>query len=82
MTDTTTVNQETGEVLNVKSPVIDYKVSHKLEYKSETGEEGTIQAADSYLDCIDGKWVIRPVEDGQYTIEDYTQKKRRKNGKV
>lgn len=68
-----TVDSKTGEYLEVKNPTISFKVNHKLEYKSEAGEEGTIQRADSFLDCIDGKWVIRPVEDGQMTITDYVQ---------
>jgi hypothetical protein len=78
LTDTETVDSRTGEKLHVKNPTIGYKVNHKLEYKNESGEEGTIQAADSYLDCIDGKWVIRPVENGQMTIEDYAKSNKRK----
>ena len=73
LTDIKTVDTRTGESLHVKNPVIGYKVNHKLEYKSEAGEEGTIQSADSYLAFEDGQWKIRKVEDGQMTIADYVQ---------
>lgn len=76
LTDTETMDVKTGEKLHVKNPTIGYKVNYKLEYKSESGEEGTIQQADSFLDCVDGKWIIRPVEDGQMTISDYVQQKK------
>ena len=73
LTDIKTMDIRTGESLEVKNPTIGYKINHKLSYKSESGEEGTIQKADSYLAYDDGKWVIRPVEDGQMTIADYVQ---------
>ena len=78
LTDTETVDSRTGERIHAKNPTIGYKVQHKLEYKSESGEEGTIQSADSYLDCVDGQWMIRPIEDGQLTIEDYVKDKNQK----
>jgi len=81
LTDTETVDSRTGERLHVKNPTIGYKVNHKLEYKSESGEEGTIQQADSFLDCVDGQWLIRPVEDGQMTISDYVENKKSKSKK-
>ena len=78
LTDMETVDSRTGERIHAKNPTIGYKVQHKLEYKSESGEEGTIQSADSYLDCVDGQWMIRPIEDGQLTIEDYVKDKNQK----
>lgn len=78
LTDTETVDTRTGEMMHVKNPTISYKVNHKLEYKSESGEEGTIQRADSYLDYVDGQWKIRPIEDGQMTLDDYVKQGGRK----
>ena len=67
-----TTDLKTGEILNVKNPEIKYKINHKLEYKSnEDKEEGVIQQADSFLACVNGEWVIKPIEDGQMTINEY-----------
>ena len=69
-----TTDARTGEVMNLKNPKISYKVTHKLEYKSEDSEGGEIQQADSYLYCDNkGQWTIRRIEDGQMTIADYVQ---------
>lgn len=68
-----TVDSRSGETMTVKNPEIKYKVTHKLEYKNSESEEGTIQRTDSYLACEGGQWVIRPVEDGQMTIQSYVQ---------
>ena len=65
-----TMDSRTGEIVNVKNPEIKYSVKHKLEYKNSESEEGTIQRTDSYLVCDGGKWIVRPVEDGQMTIYD------------
>ena len=73
-----TTDVRTGEILNVKNPQIKYKVNHKLEYKNEDSEEGTIQQADSYLYCDKkGQWAIRRIEDGQMSLDDIIQGERK-----
>ena len=69
-----TMDSSTGEMIEARNPSIQYKVNHKLEYKSnEDSEEGTFQRADSYLALVDGQWTIRPIEDNQMKIEDYME---------
>ena len=73
LTDLRTVDSRSGEIMHVKNPTISYKVNHKLGYKSDSGEEGQISREDSYLTFEDGRWIIKPVEDGQMTIDDYVK---------
>ena len=73
-----TTDAKTGEIVFVKNPEIKYSIKHKLEYKNSDAESGSIQRANSYLVCKDGKWEIRPIEDGQMTIADYMEKEGKK----
>lgn len=73
-----TTDLKTGEIMQVKNPNIKYAIKHKLEYKNDGAEAGQIQRADSYLACVDGRWQIFPIEDGQMTIAEYVQQGGRK----
>ena len=75
--DIKTTDTRTGEIMHVKNPEIKYTIKHKLEYKNEESEGGEIQRADSYLVCEDGQWKIKPIENGQMTVNDYIKGKKK-----
>lgn len=68
--DAETFDALTGEIMKVKSPVIDFNVKQKIEYKKATETKGTIQAKDSMLIYEDGKWIVREVNGHQMTLSD------------
>ena len=67
-----TTDARTGEILDIKRPEIGYKVTHKLSYKTESQEEGSIQQEDSQIvfNPESQQWEIWPITQ-QMTIAQY-----------